>query len=117
MIVNINDRGINYVRRIRKVMKAYLLFSACEPVLVLTTYDLGNDPEAVKKVADKTVNKFIAYEISIDAVKNSYSAHFTHVLKDPLKEGEVKVLDDDGRQIFNNLKLKDLVSGPIFYDP
>jgi hypothetical protein len=97
-------------------MKAYLLFSASGPVLVLTTYDFTKRPELLEKLAAKTSNKFIAHEVPIDAIEKNYSAHFAHVLKDPSQSDDIKILDDDGKEIFTNIRLKRL-SAPIYYDP
>ncbi len=99
-----------------EAMKAYLLFTATRPVLVLTTYDFARHPELLDKLAAKTVDKFIAHEVPIDAIKTNYSAHFAHVLNDPSQTDEVKILDDDGKEIFTNIRLKSL-SAPIYYEP
>jgi hypothetical protein len=97
-------------------IKAYVLLSAGGPILVLTTYDIKK-PQLLERLAAKTVSKFIAFEVAIDAIKDNYSAHFSHTLKDPLKTGDIKILDDDGIQVFSNLKFKYLISGPFYYDP
>jgi hypothetical protein len=68
------------------------------------------------KLADNTADKFIAHEVSIEAVKAAYSASYANVFNDPKQTGEVKVLDDDGKEIFANVRFKDL-SAPIYYDP
>jgi hypothetical protein len=97
-------------------MKAYLVFSARGPVLVLASYDFAKHPESLDKLAAKTSGKFIAHEVPLDAVKSSYSAHFAHVLEDPSQAGDVKILDDDGTEILTNVRFKGL-SAPIYYDP
>jgi hypothetical protein len=99
-----------------KDMKAYLLFTSSGPVLVLTAFDFVRHPELLARLAAEISKKFIAHELPIDAVKASYSAHFAHVLSDPNQTGDIKVLDDDGREIFTNVRFKDL-SAPIYYDP
>ncbi len=97
-------------------IRAYMVVSAIGPVLVLTSYDLTNQPESLQKLGEKMEGKFIAYELPLDAVKASYSAHFTHVLNDPKQKGDIKILDDDGKRVFTNVRFKDL-SAPIYYDP
>ena len=96
-------------------LKAYLLFTACGPVLVLTKYDFAGHPELLSKLAAQTSNKFVAHEVPIDAVKAKYSAHYDHILKEP-DQSDIKILDDDGEEIFTNVSFKDL-SDPIYYDP
>ena len=97
-------------------MKAYLLFVSSGPVLVISTIDFVKKPEMLDKLAAKTSNKFIAYELPIEAVKTNYAAHFAHVLSDPEQTGEIKILDDDGQEIYTNVRFKDL-SAPIYFDP
>jgi len=74
------------------------------------------DPQVLKRLLAKGLNKFVAHEVAIDAVKASYSAQFEHVLQDPKETDELRVLDDDGERIFRNVSLNDL--GPsICYEP
>lgn len=97
-------------------MKAYLIFTGTGPVLTLTSYDFMKHPELLSKLAAKTSNKFIAFQVMIEAVEANYMAHFAHVLGDPSQASDIKILDDDGKQIFTNINFKDL-STPIYYDP
>ena len=97
-------------------MKAYLLLTSSGPVLILSAIDFSKKPEKLDKLAAMTSNKFIAYELPIEAVKAKYAAHFAHVLGDPKQTGEIKVLDDDGKEIFTNVRFKNL-STPIYDDP
>ena len=97
-------------------LKAYLTLTSSGPVLILTKFDFMRHPELLDKLAAKTSNKFIAYELPIEAVEANYSAHFAHVLNDPEQTGEIKILDDDGKEIFTNVRFKDL-SAPIYYEP
>jgi hypothetical protein len=96
-------------------LKSYLLLTATGAVLILTGDNLDKNPELLKNLSAGSLNKFVAYEIPVDSVKNSYRAHFEHTLRDPFQSNEFKVLDDDGIQIFNNIKLKELGS-PIFFE-
>ena len=96
-------------------MKAYLVFNDYGPVLILTKYDFAQHPELLDELANKTTSKFIAFEVSIETIKDHYSAHLPHVFSDPKQSGNIKTLDEDGREIFANVSFKDL-SGPIFYE-
>lgn len=96
-------------------LKSYLLLTGTGAVLILTGDDLEKNPDLLKNLSAGNLNKFVAYELPVDSVKNSYSAHFEHTLRDPFQTGEFKVLDDDGVQIFKNIKLKEMGS-PIFFE-
>jgi hypothetical protein len=95
-------------------LKSYLLLTGTGAVLILTADDLDKNPELLKNLVAGSLNKFVAYDIPIDSVKASYKAHFEHTLRDPFQNNEFKVLDDDGVQIFNNIKLKELGNAMFF---
>jgi hypothetical protein len=96
-------------------LKSYLLLTATGAVLILTKDDLKKEPDRLKKNTPGGLTKFVAYEVPVESVKKSYSAHFQHVLSQPMDTGEFIVLDDDGQEIFKNIKLKDL-GGTIFFE-
>jgi hypothetical protein len=96
-------------------LKSYLLLTATGAVLILVADNLDKNPELLKSLSAGSLNKFVAYEIPVDSVRNSYRAHFEHTLRDPFQTNEFKVLDDDGVQIFKNVSLKELGS-PIFFE-
>lgn len=94
--------------------RSYLLFGASGPVLVLTEYDFARNPDLLEKLASKTSNKFVAFEVDPNSVKAEYKDHFDHVMTDP-KQNEIKILDADGKRIFRNISFKQLVN-PIVRD-
>ncbi len=82
-------------------MKAFLLFAAGGPVLILTNLSPSQGPALLKKLA--TYGKFIGFEVSLDAVKTAYAAHYDHVMNDPKSTDELRVLDADSKHIFTNI--------------
>jgi hypothetical protein len=87
-------------------MRAYLIFAGSGPILVLATYPELTDERLVSKLRYKGIDKFIAYEVQMDAVKERYAASFASVAKD-LEGGEqdMRVLDFNGHQIMANFSL------------
>jgi hypothetical protein len=95
-------------------MKTFLLFAVAGPVLVLTKLGSIRDPELLKRLA--SLGKFIAYELPVESVKASYSAHFQHILTDPKQTDELRILDTDSKQIFTNIDFKAL-GQPLVHQP
>ena len=94
-------------------MRAYLIFTGSGPILILTTYPELSDERLVSKLRYKGIDKFIAYEVHLDAVKERYAGSFANVAKD-LEGGEadLRVLDFNGHQIMANFSL-DALGTPI----
>jgi len=90
-------------------MRAYLIFTGSGPILVLATYPALTDDRLVSKLRYKGIDKFIAYEVQLDAVKERYPHSFANVAKD-LEGGEedLRVLDFNGHQIMANFSLEAL---------
>jgi hypothetical protein len=63
-------------------MKAYMLMTKSGPIVVLTSHASILDAFLLEKLADKGIEKFIAYEIPIDLAQQQYGAHFTVVRGD-----------------------------------
>ena len=78
-------------------MRAYLVFTGSGPILVLATYPSLMDERLVEKLRYKGIDKFIAYEVDLDA------------------EEDLRVLDFNGHQIMANFSL-DKLGEPIKYE-
>lgn len=98
----------------RQTMRAYLVFTGTGPILVLSTYPKLTDERLVSKLRYKGIDKFIAYEVDLEAVEERYPHSFESVARD-LREGEdLRVLDFNGHQIMANFSL-DKLGDPIKY--
>ena len=94
-------------------IRAYIVFAGSGPLLLLSTYPKLTDERMVSKLRYKGIDKFIAYEVQLDAVKERYAGSFANVAKD-LEGGEedLRVLDFNGHQIMANFSL-DALGTPI----
>lgn len=97
-------------------MKAYFLFTAVGPKVILTTYDFVKHPELLIKLESKGIDKFVAHEIPLDLVKDRYGQHFDIVTKDVHETDDMRVLDFSGVRAFNNFTFKEL-GPPIYHEP
>lgn len=96
-------------------MNAGIFFTGSGPILLLTTYSSLDDPNLVRKLETKGIKKFIAYQVSDDAVKDKYGNHYHVIMGDLKQEDDLRILDYDGHHIFNNFSLTDLGS-PVHHD-
>ena len=93
-------------------MRAYLIFTGSGPILVLSTYPGLTDDRLVSKLRYKGIDKFIAYEVDLDAVRQRYEHSFDNVSKDLEGVEDLRVLDFNGHQIMANFSL-DSLGDPI----
>jgi hypothetical protein len=94
-------------------MKAYFLFTAMGPLVMLTSYDSIENPVLLKKLDSKGISKFIASEVSVEAAKEKYGMHFDLVIQDLHQNDDIRILDYSGERAFRNFSFKEL--GPPFY--
>lgn len=87
-------------------MKTFLLFTQDGPILILSKSDSIQQSELPEKLP--AYGKFVSWEIPVDSIKSCYSAHFEQVLKDPKQSDDLKVIDDNGEQVFLNISFKTL---------
>jgi len=96
----------------KRSMRAYLVFTGSGPILVLSTYPKLTDVRLVEKLRYKGIDKFIAYEVDLDAVRGRYEHSFDTVAKDLEGVEDLRVLDFNGHQIMANFSL-DSLGDPI----
>ena len=89
-------------------MKAGIIFTGTGPILILTTYDSFADKKLIEKLSLKGIKKFMAYEVSVELVKNKYGQQFDVIMKDVKQSDDLRVLDFDGHKIFYSFSFNDL---------
>lgn len=92
--------------------RSYLLFTGTGPILMLSTYPKLTDDRLIAKLRYKGIDKFIAYQVDLDAVEERYGASFAGVMKDLEGIEDIRVLDFNGHQIMANFSL-DALGDPI----
>ena len=88
--------------------RAYLIFTGTGPILVLSTYPELTDPRLVEKLRYKGIDKFLAYEVDLEAVKARYEHSYENILRDLENAEDIRVLDFNGHQIMANFALGEL---------
>ena len=96
----------------KAVPRAYLIFTGSSPILVLSTYPKLTDERLLDKLRYKGIDKFIAYQVDLEAVEDRYADAFTRVMDDLEGAEDIRVLDFNGHQIMANFSL-DALGDPI----
>ena len=96
-------------------MKAGIFFTGSGPIVILTSYGSFEEPEFLAKLAAKGIQKFIAHEVDVNQVKESYGKHYDLVLNDLQQSDDLRVLDYNGQRIFNRFTM-DQFYNPIYYE-
>jgi hypothetical protein len=89
-------------------VRAHLFFTGTGPILVLSTYPELTDERLVSKLRYKGIDKFIAYEVDLGAVRERYPATYDSVAADLEGDEDLRVLDFNGHQIMANFSLAEL---------
>ena len=90
------------------LIRAYIIFTGTGPILVLSTYFELIDERLVAKLRYKGIDKFIAYEVALDAVRARYAHSFATVARDLAAAEDLRVLDFNGHQIMANFFFDEL---------
>jgi len=96
-------------------MKAYFMFTASGPMVILTSYDSILHPDLLKKLNSKGWDKFIAHEVPVELAKRQYGMHFAIVMQDLHESDDLRILDFSGERAFRKFSFRDL-GQPIYYE-
>lgn len=96
-------------------MKAGIIITGSGSILVLTSADSLENPDFVRALGEKGIFKYIAFEVSEEAVRNRYGQHYIVTMGDRKQFDELRIVDVDGQRIFMNFDLASL-NGPILHD-
>ena len=97
-------------------MKAYMLMTAPGPIVILTSHASILDDALIKKLAEKDIEKFVAYEIPIGLAEQRYGIHFSVVRGNLRETDDLRVLDEDGDRAFKLFRFDEL-GAPLTYEP
>ncbi|MGP6156578.1 MAG: cytosolic protein [Vulcanimicrobiaceae bacterium] len=95
-------------------MKIALLFTAGGPLVIATSYTSFTDSRLLEKLDAKGIDKFVAYELPFDLVKQRYAGHFDIAMQDLHQSDDLRVLDFNGERAFRLFHLKELGTPVMF---
>jgi len=96
-------------------MKAAIIFTGTGPIMILTSFDSLEHPTLQEKLVARGINKYMAYEVSVDKVKSVYGTRFSIVLSDLSQTDDLRVMDIDGHHIFKSFSFEEM-GPPIYYE-
>ncbi|MCE5334665.1 MAG: hypothetical protein LLG06_08725 [Desulfobacteraceae bacterium] len=96
-------------------MKAAMIITGSGPILVLTTFESLNSPEFIQRLGARGIQKFIAYEVSVEKVRKQYGTRFSVILGDLSQSDDLRVMDIDGHHVFHSFNFDEL--GEAVYYP
>ncbi len=88
--------------------RAYLIFTGSGPLLALSSYPKLTDERLVEKLRYKGINRFIAYQVDLDAVRERYADSFGNVMQEIEHIEDIRVLDFNGHHIFSQFSFSEL---------
>lgn len=92
-------------------MKALMLLTGDGALMILTSYADPSDSRLLRKLETKGIDKFIAYDVPLDLVKQRYGQHFTVVAGDLHESDDLRVLDYSGGRAFRLFRFDELGEG------
>jgi hypothetical protein len=95
--------------------KAYLIFPGSGPLVILTSYESITNFSLIKKINSKGIEKFIAFELPMELVRQRYGDHFEVVMGDLNETDDLRVLDFDGPHAFGLFSFQEM-GEPVFYE-
>ncbi len=95
-------------------MKTALLFTGSGPLVIATSYGSWSDRGLLEKLRAKGIEKFIAYELPLDLVKQRYAGHFDIAMGDLRESDDLRVVDFNGERAFRLFHLKELGTPVMF---
>ncbi len=96
-------------------MKAGIFFTGTGPILLLTSYESLEDPELIKKLQSKGIERYIAFGVSADKVRERYGMAYNLVMNDLSQSNDLRVLDYNGHHVFNMFRF-DEMEPPVQHD-
>lgn len=89
-------------------MKVMLLLTGGGPIVIMTSLQKSTEPELLKELSAKGIEKFISYDIPIELAKERYGSHFAAVARDVHERDELRILDFNGQRAFSLFDFDDL---------
>ena len=96
-------------------MKALMLITGSGPMVVLSSHEV-TDAVFLGKLKAKGMERFMAYELPLEEVKERYGGHYQTVVQDLHETDDLRVLDVNGHRIFELFRLADL-GKPFVQEP
>ena len=89
-------------------MRSFLFLTENGPLLALTSGERITEVELLDSLHGRGIDKFIAYEVPVERVHESYRKPFEIIAADMESGTDLRVVDFDGQHIFSTLSFSEL---------
>lgn len=89
-------------------MKAGVIYTASGPIAILTSHASLDHPGVIEKLQAKGIDTFLAWEVPVELAQQRYGTHFGVVVGDQHEGDDLRVLDEDGKRVFQRFRLSEL---------
>src|SRR5438477_5079276 len=96
-------------------MKSLLLLTASGPLLILTSHESLRDQKLLEVLKQKSIGKFVAFEVPLSLAKQRYGGHFQAVESNLHETDDLRILDFNGQRVFQLFRFDELGS-PILQE-
>ncbi|MGC9196623.1 MAG: hypothetical protein ACP5IL_14400 [Syntrophobacteraceae bacterium] len=96
-------------------MKAGIIITGSGTILFLTSAESLETPDFVRALGAKGIDKYIAFEVAEEMVRNRYGRHYSVTMADRKQSDVLRIVDVDGQRVFRNFDLRSL-SGPVLHE-
>ena len=97
-------------------MKAVMLFTGSGPIVILTSYSDIREPALLTRLADKGIDRFLAWELPLDLARERYGGHFQAVVHNLHETDDLRILDYNGQRAIKLFRLSEL-GEPFIQEP
>lgn len=96
-------------------MNAVMIFTGTGCMVILTSHKSVTEPALLEKLAAKGIDKFMAFELSLELAKQRYGGHFFVVARDLRETDDLRILDYNGDRAFKLFSFAEF-GPPIMHD-
>ncbi len=96
-------------------MKAGLLFGPSGPILILISYPAFDSPGLVEMLKNKGIDKYLAFEVPVEACRARYGARFFYVAESLDEKEDLQVLDYNSPHAFYTFKWEEMSNPVMIY--
>jgi hypothetical protein len=96
------------------MVRAYVVFTGSGPVLLVTRLSSGMQGDvASQHLANKGINKYIAFEVSHEKAQERYGTRFSSAVNRLASDADIRVVDIDGHHVFTSFSFAEM-GEPVF---
>jgi hypothetical protein len=98
------------------MIRVYVVFTGSGPILMATRLSSGMQGDMARQhLANKGINKYIAFEVSQEMAEKHYGTRFTAAVNRLASDTDLRVVDVDGHHVFNSFSFAEM-GEPVYIE-